>query len=221
MRDVETQETETADIAGSVPSTVTEWIRRGVDLDPDGAALAFGAERLSHAELDALGNRIARHLAAHGVGRGDRIGLCIDRSVELIACLVGILKSGAAYVPLDPTYPRDRLAMMREDADLRLILASDTHAGWIGGDGPAAATVHSWTTVAAALGELADTSVDVSVRPEDDAYVIFTSGSTGRPKGVELPHRALPGPGCCSTPASASTCRSRRSRRRSLRAASC
>ena len=81
--------------------------------------------------------------------------------------------------------------MMREDADLRLVLASDAHAGWIGGDGPTATPVHSWGTVVTRLGELAATPVDVDVRPEDDAYVIFTSGSTGRPKGIEMPHRAL------------------------------
>ena len=170
---------------------MTGWIRRGAELDPDATALVFGAERLSHRELDELSNQVARHLAEHGVGRGDRVGLCIDRSVELIACLVGILKSGAAYVPLDPTYPRDRLALMREDADLRLVLASDSHAGWIGGDDAEVSTVHSWDTVAARLRELPTTPVDVVVRPEDDAYVIFTSGSTGRPKGIQMPHRAL------------------------------
>ena len=191
MQEVRTKHTGEADIAGVGPNTVTGWIRRGVELDPDAPALAFGAERLSYGELDALSNQVAQHLVERGVVRGDRIGLCIDRSVELIACLVGILKSGAAYVPLDPTYPRDRLAMMREDADLRLVLASDAHAGWIGGDGPTATAVHSWGTVVTRLGELAATPVQVDVRPEDDAYVIFTSGSTGRPKGIEMPHRAL------------------------------
>ncbi len=190
MRDVKTQDMG-ADVISDLPSTVTEWIRRGVELDPDGPALAFGAERLSHGELDALSNQVARHLVEHGVVQGDRIGLCIDRSVELIVCLIGILKSGAAYVPLDPTYPRDRIAMMREDADLKLILASDSHAGWIGGESSAASAVHSWDSVAARLGELANTPVDVSAGPEDDAYVIFTSGSTGRPKGIQMPHRAL------------------------------
>jgi amino acid adenylation domain-containing protein len=191
MRDVELQDIEKADPASGHPSTVTEWIQRGIDLHPDRPALTAGAERLSYAELDALSNQIARHLLEHGVTQGDRVGLCIERSVELIACLVGILKSGAAYVPLDPTYPRDRLAMMREDADLRLILAGEPHAGWIGGDGAEAGVVHSWTTVAARLGELSATPVDVLVRPDDDAYVIFTSGSTGRPKGIQMPHRAL------------------------------
>jgi amino acid adenylation domain-containing protein len=191
MRDVKTQGTEHALAAGPAPSTVTEWIRRGVELGGDAPALSFGAERLSHSELDALSNRIARHLVEHGVVRGDRIGLCIDRSVELVACLLAILKCGAAYVPLDPTYPRDRLTMMREDADLRLVLASEPHARWIGGDSAANGSVHSWDTVAAGLGEYPSTPVDVAVGPEDDAYVIFTSGSTGRPKGIQMPHRAL------------------------------
>jgi amino acid adenylation domain-containing protein len=193
MRDVrtESQDIEHADSATTRLSTVTEWIRRGVELDPDAPALSFGAEHLSYAELDALSNQIARHLVERGVVRGDRVGLCIDRSVELIACLVGVLKSGAAYVPLDPTYPKDRLAMMREDADLRFVLASDAHAGWIGGNGPDAAPVLPWEMVASHLDELATTPVDVSVQPDDDAYVIFTSGSTGRPKGIQMPHRAL------------------------------
>ena len=191
MPDVNTQEVGKADVSSAAPSTVTEWVRRGVERDADAPALSFGAESLSHAELDALSNRIARHLVDHGVVQGDRIGLCIDRSVELVACLLGILKSGAAYVPLDPTYPRDRLAMMREDADLRLVLAGETHAGWIGGDAAGDGAVHSWGSIAARLAELSDAPVDVVVRPEDDAYVIFTSGSTGRPKGIQMPHRAL------------------------------
>lgn len=171
--------------------TVTEWLQRGAELGPDAPALEFGRERLSHAELDALSNRIAHYLVDYGVGRGDRVGLCLDRSVELVACLVGILKSGAAYVPLDPTYPPERLTMMREDADLRLILASEAHAGWIGGDGPDAGAVHSWETVSARLDALPATPLAVQPQPEDDAYIIFTSGSTGRPKGIEMPHRAL------------------------------
>lgn len=143
---------------------------------------------MSYAELDRLSNQVAHHLATHGVRTGDRVGLCVDRSIPLVVGLVGILKSGASYVPLDPSYPRERLAIMQEDARLRLVVASDDHAGWIGGG---TSEVVAWSAIEANLPSLPDHRPTAEPTPEDDAYVIFTSGSTGRPKGVEMPHRAL------------------------------
>ncbi len=180
----------------SVMSTVTEWLRRGAAEHPDTPAVHDDRVQLSHVELEVMSNRIAHRLQAEGVGRGDRVGLCVTRSVELVACLVGILKCGAAYVPLDPSYPRDRLTIMQEDADLRAIVASAAHTSKLGPSsvGPRAGrtpSVLTWESMATELDEFPATAPAGDIRPDDVAYVIFTSGSTGRPKGVEMPHRAL------------------------------
>ena len=176
--------------------TVTAWLRRGVSEHPDAPAVEMGDTQLSHGELDALSNRIAHLLRTEGVEHGDRVGLCVERSVEMIACLVGILKCGAAYVPLDPSYPLERLTIMQEEADLRAIIASAANTSKL-----VPASAHSraapspvmviWESIAAEVDRFPATTLDADVKPEDVAYIIFTSGSTGRPKGVEMPHRAL------------------------------
>ncbi len=177
-------------------STVTAWLRRGADVHADAPAVQDGEAQLSHWELDALSNRIAHRLQAEGMGRGDRVGLCVDRSVELVACLVGILKSGAAYVPLDPNYPPERLRIMQEEAHLRAIVANDAHTSTLNSasirpDRGRAPTLLTWESIASTLDAFPSTTPAGDVQPDDVAYVIFTSGSTGRPKGIEMPHRAL------------------------------
>ena len=137
---------------------------------------------------------MAADLLRQGVRPGDRVGLCIDRSLALVAGLVGIIKCGAAYVPLDPTYPRDRLEVMQQDAALTLTLVSRRHHDWIAAAG---AKARIWEELADALDDEqtvtdADaTMFDDEVDPERAVFIVFTSGSTGRPKGVELPHRAI------------------------------
>jgi len=167
---------------------VTEWLACGVECAGDSPALWFRDTALSHCELDRLGNRVANHLVKAGVKRGDRVGLCLDRSVEMVAALIGILKAGAAYVPLDPDYPPERLAMMKEDARLRLLLVHSRHAGRFGKHSEA---LLIWEHIEDALMDEPASCPGVEVDPEDIAYVIFTSGSTGRPKGIAMPHRAL------------------------------
>ena len=105
-------------------STVTEWLTRGARIDPDAPAVQDGDQCLTHREFDQLTDRVADDLYRQGVRPGDRVGLCIERSAALVAGLVGILKCGAAYVPLDPTYPRDRLEIMQQDAGLTLTLVN-------------------------------------------------------------------------------------------------
>ncbi len=151
---------------------------------PRAIALSFGSAHLSYAELDARAERLAEQLIAAGAGPGAMVGLCLPRSLDLIVTLVAILKSGAAYLPLDPAYPGERLAFMVEDADAAIIIASD-HADWLPADRkrldphPAedAQAAASPTRHAAAASDL--------------AYVIYTSGSTGKPKGVAIEHAAV------------------------------
>jgi amino acid adenylation domain-containing protein len=145
-------------------------------------ALADDGVRVSYGELDVASARIAGQLRVAGVNQGDRVGLCVDRGFPAVAGSLGILKSGAAYVPLDPSYPEERLRFLCEDSRVRLILASPgapplDWANQLDFD----ACLHS-----SAAG--ASLSVPQPVAT-DPAYVIYTSGSTGRPKGVVVTHR--------------------------------
>ena len=155
-------------------------------------ALHFGAQAISYAELDARANRLARLLRSRGVGRGALVGLCVERSLEMVVAQLAILRAGAAYVPLDPAYPADRLAFMAGDARLALLVTASALAPIL--DWPRNRSV--WLdTDSIAVACQADAAVEpdaaLDARPEDPAYVIYTSGSTGTPKGVMVPHRAL------------------------------
>jgi amino acid adenylation domain-containing protein len=152
---------------------------------PHAPALHCGARTLTYGELDAWSDRIAARLLAMGASPDDRIGLCAARSPALIAGVLGILKSGAAFVPLDPAYPAQRLAAMVEDAGIGMVVTdTGTRA-----DLPWLAT-HALIDADEAARQ-AGAPVHVPVHPEQLAYVIYTSGSTGVPKGVAVSHAAL------------------------------
>jgi amino acid adenylation domain-containing protein len=172
-------------------TAVTEWLAWGARLDPDAPAVQDTDRCLTHQQFDALTDRVAAELFERGVRPGDRVGLCIDRSIGLVAGLVGVLKCGAVYVPLDPTYPRERLEVMQQDAALTLTLVSRRHHDWIAAAG---GKVHVWEDLVDVLGDdhvVPAVDVPVDHDPERAVFIVFTSGSTGRPKGVELPHRAV------------------------------
>ena len=159
---------------------------------PGRTALRAGAEALSYADLDARATRIARALRARGAGRGQRVGLCVERGADMLAAVLGILKTGAAYVPLDPSFPQQRLGFIAADAELSLLVSTAAHAGSF--SVPAQCQL-LLDTDAAAIAAQPDRRLDpdaaLDARPEDPAYVIYTSGSTGQPKGVVVPHRAV------------------------------
>ena len=147
---------------------------------PDAPALEAGAGRFCYAELDARATGLAGALALRGAGPGTVVGLCLDRSADLIIAMLAILKTGAAYLPLDPAYPVDRLAYMMQDAGAPLVVASRKAAADLSLD-------PEKTIFSDATGPLAAQSG----QPDDLAYLIYTSGSTGKPKGVMIPHRAV------------------------------
>jgi natural product biosynthesis luciferase-like monooxygenase protein len=145
---------------------------------PEREALCFEGERLSYAELEARATRLARRLAAAGVKPGDRVGLLLQRGVELVVGLIATLKAGAAYVPLDPLYPAERLRYMAEDAQIALLLTDAKSA-------PLIAHANTLDVAAdSAEAELPPRAPD----PDALAYLIYTSGSTGQPKGVMVRH---------------------------------
>jgi amino acid adenylation domain-containing protein len=155
---------------------------------PERIAVTCGANELSYAELDARANAIAHALRARGADRGERIGLCLERGVDMLAALLGILKTGGAYVPLDPAFPVERLRYMADDARLGLLVSSAALAAAF------ALPRERQLLLDADAGAIAAQSrgrVACNARGDDPAYVIYTSGSTGKPKGVVVPHRAV------------------------------
>src|SRR5271166_428145 len=153
---------------------------------PDAVAVIFGEERLTYHELNERANRLAHHLRKLGVGPEVLVGVCVERSLEMIVGLLGILKAGGAYVPLDPEYPQERLTFMIEDGALEVLLIHQASAGKL--EEAAAQRVLLEADHPAIAGQPAD-NLESGATPESPAYVIYTSGSTGRPKGVVVEHR--------------------------------
>ncbi|HSN88447.1 MAG TPA: amino acid adenylation domain-containing protein, partial [Thermoanaerobaculia bacterium] len=148
----------------SGPRCLHHRFEEQADRTPDAVAVSAGEERLTYRELDERANGIAHHLLDRGVRPGDRVALKLDRSASLVAAILGVLKTGAAYVPLDPTYPADRVAFALADSGASVLLTEEDLPPEGGG------------------------RLAVSVDPAFPAYVIYTSGSTGRPKGVVVSH---------------------------------
>ncbi|MCX7514606.1 non-ribosomal peptide synthetase [Frateuria sp. STR12] len=158
------------------------------DRHPGRTAVHFGKQALTYAELDALANRIAHVLRGHGVRAGALVGIALDRGVGMLAAVLGVLKAGAGYVPLDPGFPTERLNYMVSDASLAVLVTQARHAGRFDLRGrPVLALDQAGDALAAAPASRPD---DADVDATAVAYVIYTSGSTGQPKGVEIPHRA-------------------------------
>lgn len=167
---------------------VHHLVEESARLMPDRVAVAAGGATRTFAEVDAFGNRLARTLRDVGVATSDIVALCLDRVVDLPGSLVGVLKAGAAYLPLDPAHPLQRLRDTLAQAGPACIVTTQDHGAIFEGlDIP----VLTLDRDAARLAAQPDTAPDVEVGPGDLAYVIYTSGSTGRPKGVEVEHRNL------------------------------
>lgn len=172
-------------------ASILELFEAQVRRTPERIAIRAGATARTYAELDAHATRIAHALRSRDVRRGQRIGLCVERTCDMPASVLGILKAGAAYVPLDPTFPRERLRFMADDAECAMLLSTTALARSF--DLPRERQL--LLDADAAIIDSAPSSplpVDTrAARPEDPAYLIYTSGSTGKPKGVVVPHRAV------------------------------
>jgi amino acid adenylation domain-containing protein len=154
---------------------------------PDAVALVAGGESLTYRELDRRANRIAHHLRGLGVGPEARVGICLPRAPGMVAALLGVLKAGGAYLPLDPEYPRERLGWMLEDAGARLVLTESALADRL----PPGAEAVCLDELAGTLRGLPADDPRSGALPENLSHVIFTSGSTGRPKGVMIRHSSV------------------------------
>lgn len=164
-----------------------ELFEAQVDATPTHVALEFADDRIVYAELNARANLLARELQAVGVAPGDAVGVCVDRSPELIVALLGVLKSGAAFLPLDRAFPADRLQFMLDQTRASVVVTRSTEAAALEGFTGQLLLLDAPTDGA----ERDAGNLGVSVAPEALAYVLYTSGSTGRPKGVMIPQGAL------------------------------
>jgi amino acid adenylation domain-containing protein len=169
------------------PACVHSVFGLRVSETPQAIALQTGSVAWSYKDLDDSSNRIANRLVRSGVGRGCLVGLMVQRSSQAMAAILGILKAGAAYVPLDVTYPAERLRFMIGDADLKIVLTSGESSSRLEQitGGP-----HQFVDVGQVQDENSS-APDISVDPSDLAYVMYTSGSTGKPKGVMIEHRSI------------------------------
>ena len=169
-------------------STIVEEFEARVREAPDSVAVVVTGVETGYAELNARANRLAALLRRRGVGPGTRIGLCLRRNVDVPTAILAVLKTGAAYVPLDPAHPPARVAEIAADANLRAVIA---HADVGTTVGEVGAPVVTLDDVRAELAAMPGEDPPLAAKPGDVAYVIYTSGSTGKPKGVLLEHRGV------------------------------
>jgi len=166
---------------------IHDFFEGQVERTPDATAVICEDERLTYRELNDRANRVAHYLRAQGVGPEVLVGICVERSIEMLVGILGILKAGGAYVPLDPAYPKDRTAAILEDARAPILLTQQTAAKML--PDLVAHLIHldtDWPDI----GTQPATNPVSHVASSNLGYVLFTSGSTGRPKGVALEHRS-------------------------------
>jgi len=165
--------------------TLVDLFEEQTDKWPGKAAVTFGLEELTYAMLNCRANQLAHYLLGHGVQPGNLVGLCLERSVDLVIGVLGILKTGAGYVPLDPAYPQDRLHFMLDDAQVNFVVTQSGFTGLVHGN----RQLVSLDTDKAVIEECSASNPRVAFTQEQLAYIIYTSGSTGQPKGVAITHQ--------------------------------
>ncbi|HEY4595337.1 MAG TPA: amino acid adenylation domain-containing protein, partial [Thermoanaerobaculia bacterium] len=169
------------------PPTILDRVSEQARLNPGTPAVLCGDEVLTFGELERQANRLARRLRRLGVGPEMSVGVCVERSLEMPLVLLAVLKAGGAWVPLDPEYPKERLALMIEDTAMPVLLTQERLADRL----PEIAGHAVIFVDHLDLSAESDAAPDWPVHPESLAYIVYTSGSTGRPKGVAVPHRAM------------------------------
>ncbi|GAB3807197.1 hypothetical protein GCM10028819_43600 [Spirosoma humi] len=166
---------------------LTQLITQTATLYPDNTAITFNGQQVSYHVMDERANQLAHYLVQQGIRVGDLVGVALDRSPDMIITLLAVMKAGAAYIPLDPAYPQDRITFMLSDSAAKLLITSQKHSRRL---------THTTAQVLietglAESGQYPKTNPDVTVSGSDLAYVLYTSGSTGKPKGVLITHRNI------------------------------
>ncbi len=169
-------------------ATLPQLFEQQVERSPDAVAVVFEDHQVTYRELNGRANQLAHYLRRQGVGPEVRVGVCLERSVELIVSLVAIGKAGGAYVFLEPTFPPERLTLMMTDAQVNLVLTQKAHVPSLPQHN---IPVIPWETLSSELIPQFTINPQSSLSPMNLAYLSFTSGSTGRPKGIAISHGAL------------------------------
>ncbi|HEU4962348.1 MAG TPA: amino acid adenylation domain-containing protein [Bacilli bacterium] len=175
---------------GLFKRSLRQWFEGQAKRTPQAIAVVAGQQEVTYEELNRRANRVAARLLASGIGPDVLVGLAVARSIDLIVGMLGILKAGGAYVPLDPDYPQERLALMIEDAQLRVIVTQEHLMKRLADLAPACELVDVREVQAQTNGEVEENPPQRETA-DNLAYVIYTSGSTGRPKGVCVPQGAV------------------------------
>jgi amino acid adenylation domain-containing protein len=165
-----------------------QLVEAQVNLTPEAIAVVWGRQQLTYAELDRQANQLANYLINVGVQPATLVGICVDRSLAMIVGLLGILKTGAAYVPIDPNYPVDRIEYMLADAQIKVLVTQQPLVQHLPTQINQLVCLDSDGDQ---IAQAAATAPIVAITPAQIAYVIYTSGSTGKPKGVEVLHRGV------------------------------
>ncbi|MBT8407959.1 MAG: AMP-binding protein, partial [Deltaproteobacteria bacterium] len=172
----------------SSEKTLVHLFEEQVERSPDSIAVIYEDLNLTYKELNQRANQLAHHLSSVGVGPETNVGLCVERSFEMVVGILGILKAGGAYVPLDPNYPHDRLVFMLRDAQISVLLTVEAIlADFPAYAGTAVCLDKDWLDIAS----VSDGNLKRRIKPDNPAYVIYTSGSTGNPKGVLITHASI------------------------------
>ncbi len=168
--------------------SVHQLFEEQVERTPDAVALICGNRNLSYGELNRRANQVAHYLMVLGVRSGTMVSICMERSIEMVVGILGILKTGAAYVPLDPSYPAERLFFMMEDCRTPMLLTQKSVLNSLPENRTRIICLDDDWEI---MSEQSTENIKSNVVPDDLAYVMYTSGSTGKPKGVEVPHRGI------------------------------
>lgn len=184
MLPAETTKSKKTDVPGTVAQAFEEQAAR----TPESVALVSAERRLSYRELDERSNQLAHHLQKLSVEPETLVGICVERSLEMMVGLLAILKAGGAYVPMDPSYPEQRIALMIEDSEAQIIVATEQTKSCVGKTARHVVSMDGDAEVIAGYGT---DHVSSAATEQNLAYVMYTSGSTGRPKGVMIEHHSV------------------------------
>src|SRR5699024_10722194 len=168
--------------------SIPEWFEKQVEASPEAPAVTCAGQTLSYKQLNEKANQLARYLIDHGVQAEDRVGICLGKSTDMIVSMMGILKAGAAYVPIDPEYPAERINYIVNDAGMTQVITEEAYASKLADTSSNSLYIREEAHV---LASYETANREETISPDQLAYVIYTSGSTGKPKGVMIEHRGV------------------------------